>query len=198
MPATEQRISKREPTFDREAVLCAHRLDVDDDVFEILTKHSEPLVDTPNTVLRRLLGIDQAESRPAPIRDKASERARRAARGTLLPASEYEIQILRYLDECGGWAPAREAIEAVGRALDGKLTEVEQAATQVRQNTLGGAGGVGTVPSRPTRRACQELPSGNLGDQRPRARAVDVRGRASRSGASRRGPSSRRPCPAAP
>ncbi len=126
MPAAEQRVSERVTTFDREAVLCAHRLDVDDDVFGVLAKHSEPLVDTPNTVLRRLLGIDQATSRPAPIRDEAGKRARRAAPGTLLPASEYEIPILRYLEECGGWAPACEAIEAVGKALDGRLTEVDR------------------------------------------------------------------------
>ncbi len=37
------------------------------------------------------------------------------------------------------------------------------------------------------RRACQELSSGNLEDQRPRAGAVEVRGRASRSGAHCRG-----------
>ncbi len=124
MPTAEQQVSRRGTTFDREAV-PAHRLDVDDDVFEVLARHSEPLVDTPNTVLRRLLGIDQATSRAAPIRGEAGKRAR-AAPGTLLPASEYEIPILRYLEECGGWAPAREAIEAVGKALDGRLTDADR------------------------------------------------------------------------
>ena len=30
---------------------------IDDDVFDALKKHAEPFVDTPNTVLRRILGL---------------------------------------------------------------------------------------------------------------------------------------------
>lgn len=35
-----------------------HRIEIDDDVFAALQGHAEPLVDTPNDVLRRLLGLD--------------------------------------------------------------------------------------------------------------------------------------------
>ncbi|MFF6867282.1 hypothetical protein [Streptomyces sp. NPDC012450] len=37
-------------------------IEIDDDVFAFLQRHSEPLVDTPNTVLRRLLLSDEGSS----------------------------------------------------------------------------------------------------------------------------------------
>lgn len=98
-------------------------IDTDDEVFEVIKKHAEPFVDTPNTVLRRLLGIDQAKG---PTPETANRRGGRAAPGTLLPESEYEIPILRYLEERGGRAPSREVVEAVGEALDVKLTELDR------------------------------------------------------------------------
>jgi hypothetical protein len=126
MPTAEQRISKRGATFDREAVLCAHRLDVDDDASRFSRSIPSRWSTRPTQSCGACSALIQAMSRPAPIRDKAGKRARRAAPGTLLPASEYEIPILRYLEECGGRAPAREAIEAVGKALDGRLTEADR------------------------------------------------------------------------
>ena len=42
---------------------------IDDDVFDELKGHAEPFVDTPNSVLRRLLGL-------APKADSAEEPAR--------------------------------------------------------------------------------------------------------------------------
>lgn len=101
-------------------------IDTDDEVFEVIKKHAEPFVDTPNTVLRRLLGIDQAKSLPAAAPEKANGQTGRAAPGTLLPESEYEIPILHYLEDRGGRAPSREVVEAVGEALVGKLTELDK------------------------------------------------------------------------
>lgn len=37
-------------------------IEIDGDVFAYLQKHAAPFVDTPNTTLRRLLGIDVAEN----------------------------------------------------------------------------------------------------------------------------------------
>ena len=117
-------------------------IDTDDEVFEVIKRHAEPFVDTPNTVLRRLLGIDQAESPSAPTPEKAERQRGRAAPGTLLLEWEYEIPILRYLDECGGRAPSREVVEAVGEVLEGKLTELDKQELQVRRHTLGEPGGI--------------------------------------------------------
>jgi hypothetical protein len=99
-------------------------IDTDDEVFQIIKKNAEPFVDTPNTVLRRLLGLDRVDARPEPA-GEATETTR-AAPGTLLPESEYEIPILRYLEERGGRAPSREVVEAVGEALADKLTEIDK------------------------------------------------------------------------
>lgn len=100
-------------------------IEVDDDVFEVIKKNAEPFVDTPNTVLRRLLRVDRDAVRPATpqVTDIATERA---APGTLLPESEYELPILRFLEERGGRAPSREVVEAVGESLKDKLTDLDR------------------------------------------------------------------------
>jgi hypothetical protein len=106
----------------------AHSIDVDDDVFELLKQHAEPLVDTPNTVLRRLLGIAHSavRARSSSADKHASSDDVRAIPGTLLAEREYELPILRYLDRCGGRAPSREVVEAVGEELADRLTELDR------------------------------------------------------------------------
>jgi Mrr N-terminal domain len=105
-----------------------YSIDVDEDVFELLKQYAEPLVDTPNTVLRRLLGIEQDEVL-TPLSD-IDERDLlddvRALPGTLLPEREYELPILRHLDRCGGRAPSREVVKAVGEELADRLTELDR------------------------------------------------------------------------
>jgi hypothetical protein len=113
-------------------------IEIDDETFALLKEHAEPFVDTPATVLRRLLGLDgqppqegngEAELRarkPTPsARSATRRRRRRASRGTLLPESEYELPILRYLQEHGGRAPSREVVEGVGEVLADKLTSAD-------------------------------------------------------------------------
>jgi Mrr N-terminal domain len=121
---------------------------IDNEVFDKLKESAEPFVDTPNTVLRRILGLSvkaeivgvEAEEQdggapkqsPAAGRKKASRhkkrpRAPRARAGTILPDAEYEIPILSILEEHGGRAPTREVIDALGQQLDGRLTDVDHA-----------------------------------------------------------------------
>ncbi|WP_158073003.1 restriction system modified-DNA reader domain-containing protein [Streptomyces kebangsaanensis] len=40
---------------------------VDDEVFERLQREAQPLIDTPNSVLRRLLALDARPVRPGPL-----------------------------------------------------------------------------------------------------------------------------------
>jgi hypothetical protein len=117
-------------------------IDIDDDLFELLKEHAEPLVDTPSTVLRRLIGVSPNGADPAQHSEEAAETSarrrrgrrakraagggKRAARGSLLPESEYEVPILRYLDEHGGRAPSREVVEGVGEELADKLTATDK------------------------------------------------------------------------
>ncbi|HEX3900271.1 MAG TPA: winged helix-turn-helix domain-containing protein [Mycobacteriales bacterium] len=116
-------------------------IDVDADVFECLKAAAEPFVDTPNTVLRRLLGLDhQGEARvpdsriqePAIAqsvvgrrqgrqRRTSSPKRTRAASGTLLPEERYERPLLKALVDAGGQAPYREIVDAVGREMKDEL-----------------------------------------------------------------------------
>lgn len=118
---------------------------VDQDVYDLLQNHARPFVDTPNSVLRRLLKLDlqsehgepkQAES--SPQKDSArhrksksrsrthSEPKHRAPAGSLLPEGEYVMPLLRTLAQRGGHAPAREVISAVGLMLGDKLTQTDR------------------------------------------------------------------------
>jgi len=116
----------------------ARTIVVDDDVFEALQGEAEPLIDDVNSVLRRILGLEtRAEvvdlrfEGPAAkrlgrrrTRRKSRSGSPRAARGTLLPESEYEMPLLETLAQHGGRAPSSEAIDAVGRILDERLKDL--------------------------------------------------------------------------
>jgi hypothetical protein len=128
---------------------------IDDDIFAALQARAQPLVDDVNSVLRRLLGLEEAGRQPAvppsdgiengaqpdangqPKRKKASEigtrrtaakrsKKSRAGRGTTLPDTEFEIPVLQALDECGGRAPAAEVTNRVGEILDERLGDVDR------------------------------------------------------------------------
>ena len=116
-------------------------IELDDEVYGFLKSEAEPFVDTPNTVLRRLLGIDggtrqpvvvpktavpvtAASSRPTADRRTRKKAAKstapkrtRAASGTLLPEEKYERPLLKALADAGGQAPYRNVVDAVGREL---------------------------------------------------------------------------------
>lgn len=123
------------------------QIDIDDDVLDYLKSKAEPFVDTPSTVLRRVLGIDTSSTRkpaavrdgtssaPPPVRQRATQKdgksARgksdspkrtRAASGTLLPEARYERPLLKALARApGGQAPYRDVVEAVGKELKDSL-----------------------------------------------------------------------------
>lgn len=120
---------------------------IDKDVYDFLKLHAEPFQDTPNSVLRRLLNIPAAveksgnsptpavvkrSARPAqktrrPQRGRRRKSTPRAAPGSILPEQDYVAPVLSSLNKRGGSATAREVIDDVGRLLNGKLTEQDQA-----------------------------------------------------------------------
>lgn len=136
----------------------APTLRVDDDVYEQLKRHAEPFIDTPNSVLRRLLGLDQEIAAPngVPTADteeeehepprpissgrassvpqrrrrvsKQSPKRNRVPAGALLPEDAYEAPLLQALNEFGGSAPSRQVIDRVGEILDASLTELDREA----------------------------------------------------------------------
>jgi Mrr N-terminal domain len=123
----------------------APTIEISDELYALLEREARPFVETtPEAVLRRLLkdyldgsrpsrrvgpGPD-SESRPRPAdrrgRSRTGARAKRARRGSLLPEREYELPILRALDEAGGTAPSRVVTETVGKALADRLTDIDK------------------------------------------------------------------------
>jgi hypothetical protein len=112
---------------------------VDDEVLEGLKRHAEPFVDTPNSVLRRMLGLPRKaaeeegllSSKPVPPRAKrrgSRKGVGRAERGTMLSEEEYDLPILAILNQNGGRVPTRELIETLGTWLAGRLTHTDRQA----------------------------------------------------------------------
>lgn len=89
---------------------------IDDEVYERIKAQAEPFVDTPNSALRRILGLEGGGK-------KVGAKSDRAPAGSLLPESEYELPVLQVLLERGGSETAREVTEAVGKRVADRLTE---------------------------------------------------------------------------
>jgi hypothetical protein len=110
---------------------------IDDEVYKTLENIARPFVDTPNSVLRRVLGLAETGDDPTlapPISENRSSKKRgkrqstrhtRLPKGSLLPETEYELPILRAIAARGEAAPAAEVIEDVGRELSKRFKEAE-------------------------------------------------------------------------
>ncbi len=88
---------------------------VDDDVMQGLKELAEPFVDTPNSVIKRLLEIAKSSKgdieRSATPPSKPSQR--RAARGSLTPQSTYEVFLLHVLGKLDGTANKADVTRSV-------------------------------------------------------------------------------------
>jgi hypothetical protein len=98
-------------------------IEVDEEIFHLLEEHAKPFTDSPNTVLRRLLGLKAGKGQP---REKRSAPSNRASPGSILPESEYEVPILEQLVARGGRAHATEITNAVGTQLADRLTDLDR------------------------------------------------------------------------
>ena len=115
------------------------KITVDAEVYEALRTNAIPFDDTPNIVLRRLLGLEASVTRPeikkigdaqnarsrnSSRRRKASsnKRSKRANTGRLLAEVHYYEPLLQVLEEMGGVAPSRNVVDAVGERLKNRLT----------------------------------------------------------------------------
>jgi predicted CopG family antitoxin len=89
---------------------------VDEDVFEWLKSQAEPFVDTPNSVIRRVAGLDGV------MTQRRGQTAERAKPGELLDRHEYDQPILEVLARMGGSANGSDVIDAVGEIVADRLT----------------------------------------------------------------------------
>ena len=110
-------------------------IEIDDDVMTALKAEAEPFADTPNSVLRKILGLHNAppatlgpgKASPLAATVGSSDRSPgRARAGTILPEEEYMLPLLEVLQQQGGRAPAREVIEEVGQRVADRLTTLDK------------------------------------------------------------------------
>jgi predicted CopG family antitoxin len=93
---------------------------IDDEVYERLKAGAEPFVDTPNSVLRRMLELDAPRERDSETEEQT--RVERMRPGDLLDRTHYDLKILEVLDEMGGAGYAPDVVEAVGKRVEDQLT----------------------------------------------------------------------------
>lgn len=94
-------------------------IEIDDEVFRRLQQLATPLVDTSNTVLRRLLELDAPAPGGADVRTSGG----RLKKGLLMPEEDYEIPILEAVDELGGSAATSAVLAAVEPKIKEMLTD---------------------------------------------------------------------------
>jgi hypothetical protein len=110
----------------------APTIEIDDEVFAKLQEMAVPFVDSPNSVMRRVLGLDSADS-PRPTTRHQRWKARqvsggrlRARAGTSLPGPAYYNPILSLLAQHGGTVTLADMEAALEEALSDKLTDVDR------------------------------------------------------------------------
>jgi hypothetical protein len=113
---------------------------IDDDVWKILQQKAIPFEDTPNTVLRRILGLN-GEPKPAVSNEGRKEEKMvttsvkfggfsrrppsRAKTGTIFPQPGYREPILRVLMRMGGEGGVRDILAAVHELIKGDLKPLD-------------------------------------------------------------------------
>jgi Mrr restriction endonuclease-like protein/SeqA-like protein len=85
---------------------------VDEEVYDWLRGQVKDFGETPNTVLRRVSGLDRGE-RP--------QKPKRLPPGLLLPQGEYWVPILETLVDAGGSLPTAQVRAKVGEVLRDRL-----------------------------------------------------------------------------
>src|SRR5688500_10354460 len=93
---------------------------VDVEVYDRLKHEAEPFVDTPNSVLRRLLELDASQEHKRKSDDEVHTDRMRP--GELLDRKVYDARILEVLDKMGGSGYAHDVVEAVGELVEDQLT----------------------------------------------------------------------------
>lgn len=90
-----------------------------------LQEQAEPLVDTFDSVIGRLL--DASEAREGPEEPPRQPRPqRRAGKGEKTPNEAFYGPIVRVLREAGGELPTRQAVERVGQLVEHDLNEIDR------------------------------------------------------------------------
>lgn len=106
---------------------------VDDDVWDWLKSQAQPFEDTPNSVLRRVAGLDPAEapgSRPTP----GMRRVGRRPSGAKTAQREFRQPILEILARHGGRGDRTRVLAELEKVMAGRLTEFDR--SDIKSGTI--------------------------------------------------------------
>ncbi len=90
---------------------------IDQEVWKFLMKNAIPLEDTPNSALRRLLGID---------RKRTGQSKRGRSLRTRTDQTAFLLPVLEVLRECGGKAEAKRVIQQLEAKMKDQLKPVDR------------------------------------------------------------------------
>jgi hypothetical protein len=100
---------------------------IDDEVFAALQARGRAFVDTPNSVLRKELGLDagSAVDKLVATTSTPSRPGLRANRGEGISQADYEVPLLRAIAHLGGEAPRAQVLQLLGESMADKFAPID-------------------------------------------------------------------------
>ena len=95
---------------------------IDQEVWAWLKLHAQPFEDTPNSVLRRMAGLEVGKPGAAAASQPRFRRVEREV-GSKTPQGEYRLPILKILHSHGGKADRNTVLKELERVMASRLTE---------------------------------------------------------------------------
>lgn len=103
-------------------------VELSDETFDALQEIAEPLVDTTDSVVQKLIRLyRQQNGRISVQTDGTSGRGGRARKGEKTPNQEFYEPIIEVLHKAGGELEAGTAVDRVGELMKDRLNDVDRA-----------------------------------------------------------------------
>ncbi len=106
---------------------------IDDEVYALLQKDAQPFEDTPNSVLRRKLGLEK-QKKGQPQQMKNFMIIPNGILNKKTPQNAFRNPILKVLKKLGGEGLRPTVLESVEKAMEGALTEYDK--SDIRSGTI--------------------------------------------------------------
>jgi hypothetical protein len=106
---------------------------ISDESYAVLQALAEPFVDTPDSVIAKLVqayrspASPRQDQKPPSLRNPPSPNGVRARRGEVTPRQVYREALLKVLRDAGGEMETAKAVESVGKLLKDRLRPIDLA-----------------------------------------------------------------------
>lgn len=107
---------------------------IDDQVWDWLKQHARPFEDTPNSVLRRVAGLDEPEAGESQLSRPTLRRVGRRPSGQKTPQRDFREPLLRILAKHGGKADRGQALRELEGVMADRLTEFDR--SDIKSGTI--------------------------------------------------------------